>query len=236
MFTKSLREGIEGIVFDAVGTLIEPDPSVADVYLRAACRQGVALDPVEVRARFRLYFRNDEVDESLGPMATDEALEYRRWRRIVSSVLPEVSDIDRAFSELWSHFARPEAWRCFDDVGQTVQALRAAGIPLRIASNFDGRLHAVVAGLPAIAPLRDSLVISSEVGFRKPHFAFYRAACNSLGVPAEGVLYVGDDPANDLRGPRQAGLRSVLVDRSGAHPGETPSVPDLMALLAALGV
>jgi putative hydrolase of the HAD superfamily len=236
MFAKSLREGIEGIVFDAVGTLIEPEPSVADVYLNAACRQGVALDPAEVRARFRLHFRNDEVDESLGPMVTDEALEYGRWRRIVSSVLPEVSDVEMAYSELWNHFARPEAWRCFVDVGPAVQALRAAGIPLRIASNFDGRLRGVVAGLPAIAPLRDSLVISSEVGFRKPHFDFYRAACTSLGLPADRVLYVGDDPENDLQGPRQAGLRSVLVDRSGAHPGETPRVPDLAALLAVVGV
>ena len=171
------------MVFDAVGTLIEPDPSVADVYVASAARQGVTLARAEVRERFRRHFRNDEVDEAKGPMVTDEALEYRRWRRIVGSVLPEVADPGRAFEELWHHFARPDAWRCFPDVGPAVRALTGAGLPLRIASNFDRRLRAVVAGLPEIAALSDSLVISSEVSYRKPHPAFYRAVCASLGLP-----------------------------------------------------
>ena len=34
MMSETLWDGIEGIVLDAVGTLIEPEPSVADVYLR----------------------------------------------------------------------------------------------------------------------------------------------------------------------------------------------------------
>jgi putative hydrolase of the HAD superfamily len=106
-------------------------------------------------------------------------------------------------------------------------------VPVRVASNFDGRLRGVVAGLPAVAGLRDALVISSEVGYRKPHPAFYRAACARLGLPPGRVLCVGDDLENDVLGAGRAGLRGVLLDRSGAGPADRPWVAGLTELVAA---
>lgn len=235
MITKSLWDGIKGVVFDAVGTLIEPSPPVADVYRAAAARQGVALEPEVIRDRFRRHFRDDDLDEMAGPMVTDEASELRRWRRIVGGVLPEVPEPGRAFEELWGHFARPGAWRCFPDVAGSVRRLSDAGFPVRVASNFDGRLRGVVAGLPEIAGLGESLFISSEVGFRKPHPEFYRAVCVALGLPPGQVLFVGDDPENDVEGPNRAGLRAARLDRS-RHPEAGPNVlPGLAALVGLLG-
>lgn len=227
---NSLWDEIAGVVLDAVGTLIEPCPTVADVYLSAASRQGVALDRSEVRERFRRHFRNDEIDETRGPMVTDETIEYRRWRRIVRAVLPELPDPERAFDELWGHFARPDAWRCFADVGPAIGALMGAGLSIRIASNFDGRLRGVVAGLSDLAGLQDSLVISSEVGHRKPHPAFYRVVCESAGLIPSQVLFVGDDLENDVLGPGRAGLRAALLDRDGR--GDADGFPDLASLVA----
>lgn len=226
MIAQTLDRGIRGIVLDAVGTLIEPRPSVAAAYAGAARRQGVELDPAVVRARFRRHFNRDERDERRGPLATDEALEYRRWRRIVTGVLPEVPDPDRAFEELWDHFARPESWAVFDDVRQAAAGLEAAGIAVRVASNFDARLYRVLSGLPAIAHLAAGAVISSEVGYRKPHPAFYQAACRSLGLPPNQVLCVGDDVENDVHGPRRAGLHALLLDRGGWAPNTLPRLRD----------
>jgi putative hydrolase of the HAD superfamily len=234
MSAITLEDGIEGIVLDAVGTLIEPRPSVAAAYAEAARRQGIVLEKGVVKARFHRHFGDDEVDELRGPLATDEPTEARRWRRIVANVLPEVPDPDRAFAELWEHFGRPESWGVFEDVGPALRRLAGAGLRLRIASNFDGRLHRVARGLPAIAPWAETLVISSEVGYRKPHPEFYRAACASLGLTPDRVLCVGDDPENDLHGPRRAGLRAALIDRDGRVPDDLPHWPDLGALAAYL--
>lgn len=218
------------MILDAVGTLIEPSPPVPSVYVEAARRQGLELDAGEVKRRFERSFRVDESDERGGSLATDEAAEHRRWRRIVADVLPDLPDPDRAFSELWDHFGSPSAWRTFSDVGPAIVKLREAGAKLVIASNFDGRLRAVVRGLPVLAGEEPGLVISSEVGFRKPHPGFYRAACVRLGLPPGRVLCVGDDPDNDVLGPRRAGLRAILLDRKARRPESIDCVSGLEAL------
>ncbi len=173
------------------------------------------LDSATLKARFRDSFASDEVDDLRGPLATDEATERRRWRRIVAACLPEVSDQSRAFDELWSHFADPTSWIIFPDVVPALERFRARGLRLCIGSNFDGRLRRVVAGLPEFAGWTESLLISSEVGFRKPHRSFYEAACRHLGLAPGEVLFAGDDPENDDRGPRRAGLHAHLIVRSG---------------------
>jgi putative hydrolase of the HAD superfamily len=236
MLNETTREweSIEAIVFDAVGTLIDPCPTVAEVYVEAALRQGVELDRGVVKSRFHQYFRNDEVDEMRGPLRTDEATEFRRWRRIVSNVLPEVPYPDRAFFELWEHFSRPGSWRCFADVAPALAVLTEQKLPIRIASNFDGRLRTVVQGLTELSCCAGPLLISSEIGYRKPHAAIYQAACASLGLPPGRVLCVGDDVENDVLGPRRAGLRGLLLDRHGTQPEGVPCVSDLTALVQLL--
>ena len=47
MNSETGLNGIRGIVFDAVGTLIKPVPSVAEAYTAAASRQGVVIKPAE---------------------------------------------------------------------------------------------------------------------------------------------------------------------------------------------
>jgi putative hydrolase of the HAD superfamily len=223
---------IAGIVLDAVGTLIKPDPSVAEAYRQAALRQGVELAREEVRARFNRHFPSDDVRGDRGPHSTDETTELERWRRIVALVLPEVPDPRRAFDELWDHFGDPGSWRCFPDVPPALGSLREAGIAVCVGSNFDGRLRRVVRGLPGLSGLADCLVISSEVGYRKPHPAFYEAACRRLGLAPGQVLFVGDDREHDVHGASRAGLRALLLDRTGERPHDLPYVSDLTALVA----
>jgi putative hydrolase of the HAD superfamily len=164
-------------------------------------------------------------------MSTDEAVEFRRWRRIVGAVLPEVPDPDRAFQELWDHFARPSAWFWFDDVTPALARLQEARIAIGVGSNFDRRLRTVLQGLGPLAPLAEAAIISSEVGYRKPHPLFYRSLCETFRLPPEQILFVGDDVANDLDGPRRAGLQAILLDREGQAVPDRPSLPDLAGLV-----
>lgn len=229
-------DSIAGVVFDAVGTLIRPEPSVAEAYTAAARRQGVELDAAAVKARFQHHFHSDPVDGPNGPLSTDEATERRRWRGIVSKVLPEVPDPDRIFEELWIHFGRAEMWRAFPDAAETIQALQEAGLDVWIGSNFDSRLRPVVAGLPELADLASKLIVSSEVGFRKPHAQFFHSACERMGLRPDQVLCVGDDLENDVHGAHRAGLSGLYLDRGRRGRGDVPTVRELTELIGLVPV
>lgn len=230
------------IAFDAVGTLIYPDPPVSRVYFEAARRHGSRLSLEDVSQRFPRVFRESERLDSLAfrahpvlhanvpAISSDGASERDRWRWIVAQIVDDVPDTEACFEELFTHFARCSAWRCFDDVAPALSALRAAGHRLAIASNFDERLHALCDGIDALLPI-ECRVISSEVRERKPNAGFYRALLAAAGCTANELLMVGDDVENDIRGARDAGLAALLIDRrSPARPGQLASLHELLSL------
>lgn len=202
------------IVFDAVGTLMTPVPSVAEAYAAVGRRYDVELPVETVRQRFRQAFRDSE---SLGSNSkqrgqTSEADEITRWQWIVGQVLPEARDPEACFRDLWDHFAAPRHWQCYDDVAQTLAELTRRGIGVAIASNFDQRLQGVCAGLPELAGL-SRLFVSSSLGVRKPEPDFYHAVRANLNVAADDLLMIGDDPECDVAGPRQCGWRARSLQR-----------------------
>jgi len=215
--TASLLAGVHAVVFDAVGTLLHPEPTPAEIYAIIGQRFGSQLARSEIKPRFAAAFALEEVADRERRLTTDEARERERWRRIVAQVLDDVRDVDGCFQELWNHFTRPESWRLAPEAPRIVSALRRRGLATAIASNFDRRLHAVLAGHPLEL---DVVVISSEVGWRKPSPAFFAAVCKSLDLSGEQILFVGDDRVNDYDGAQQAGLRAVLLDPAGRWVGD----------------
>jgi putative hydrolase of the HAD superfamily len=198
------------ILFDAVGTLIYPDPPVAEVYYAAGRRFG---SQSEIEARFRLALAAGQTG---GP--TSEANERERWRRIVRQVLDDVTtQRDALFEAMWNHFAQPQHWRLYDDAAATLEPLRGCGWKLGIASNFDSRLNNIVAGHP---PLRscDAVFVSSEVGYTKPDSRFFKAIEQRLQTHPGQILLVGDDEAADVQGATSAGWRVLLLKRDGFCP------------------
>jgi putative hydrolase of the HAD superfamily len=211
-----LLQGVRAIVFDAVGTVIHPEPPAAIVYAETAQRLGSKRTAAEIATRFRTAFAREESIDYANGLRTSEAREVERWRNIVSWVLDDATDGDTCFRQLFEHFSRPHAWRCDADVAATMDSLAARGYVLGLASNYDRRLRSVVAGLPGLGRLRH-LIISSEIGWRKPAAQFFCALCQAIALPAETILYVGDDPSNDYEGARAAGLRAALFDPHEKH-------------------
>jgi putative hydrolase of the HAD superfamily len=218
---------VSWILFDAVGTLIYPDPPVAEVYQAAGRRFGSRLAESEIRSRFRQALAAEQTG---GP--TSEANERERWRRIVRRVIDDVTtQADALFEALWDHFAQPQHWRLYSDVPATLKVLQSRGIKLRIASNFDARLRQIVAGLPQLAPF-DAIFVSSEIGYTKPDLRFFQAIEERLQTPGGSILLVGDDVAADIQGAMDAGWQVVRLQRDGICPkGAIRSLDGLFAHL-----
>ena len=209
--------GVRVVVFDVVGTLIEPAPPVALAYQQAAARHGVHLGAEEIRTRFSEAWRRQEaVDAAALPaFATSRDREAMRWRAIVEDVFVDCAGAGDIFADLWRHFGDAAAWRPIDRGRSLVRSAIDAGVTVALASNFDERLLAIAC---VIEPLSwvPHVFPSSEIGWRKPAPEFFRALEDRLGCRPEESLLVGDDPDLDVTAARRAGWQAVDVGDASA--------------------
>jgi len=127
--------------------------------------------------------------------------------------------------------------RLFEDSIPTVRALRAEGVRTVLVSNCSNNTRPVVARLDLEREF-DALILSFEVGARKPQPAIYRAALDAVRSQAADAIFV-DDQADYCDGARALGIDTRLIIRPDAHPPEgfAPStnghrvITDLAALL-----
>ena len=197
---------VRAVVFDVVGTLVEPHPSVAVAYQRAAARHGVELGVGDIDGLFRAAWRKQEAVDATAatPFATDRARERDRWRAIVLEVFSNVSAAPAIFDDLWEHFGRPAAWRPTRHGPTLVQQAIDAGLTVALASNFDERLFAIAGHVEPLVRV-PHVFASSELGWRKPAPEFFRSVEARLGFGPTELLLVGDDPELDLAAGRRAG-------------------------------
>ncbi len=221
-----LDKSIKAVMFDAVGTLMVPEPSVARAYFEAGKQFGSQLDEATLAARFRTAMAlEDRKDGERFGGRTDQCREYGRWVRIVDRVFDDVSETEELFAVLWDHFASAANWRLRPDVAALWTALRKRKLIVGVASNFDDRLVAICSHL---APLdkETHIFASSQLGWRKPAVGFFREIESRLGLAPEQLLLVGDDMLHDYTAAREAGWHAMLLDPQG----ECAGVPHLRAL------
>jgi putative hydrolase of the HAD superfamily len=215
---------IRAIVFDAVGTLIHPSPPAGYVYAQVGRRFGSRLDVPDIAERFKAAFRAEEERDRLNGYRTSEEREIERWRHIVATVLDDAGDGETLFHELFDHFAHPESWLVDPDAPEVIKRLASRGLRLAIASNYDRRLHSVIAGMPGLGLLQHR-IISSEVGWRKPVPEFFMVVTRATNAQPQEILFVGDDLENDYRGALAAGMQALLFD-----PHRRVRSPDIQTL------
>ena len=57
----------------------------------------------------------------------------------------------------------------------------------------------------------NAVVVSEENGWRKPSSHIFQDALDKLQIQANEAVYVGDNPIEDIKGAKQAGLKTVFV-------------------------
>ncbi len=221
---------MKAVLFDAVDTLIRPWPSVGSVYARAAAGHGLRCPARALEAAFRPSYRELFPERFFGRPAlrTSEPRERRWWGRVVARTFeragcgaPDAAVIAAGLEA----FARGAAWRPMKGAVETLRTLKARGVKIGLVSNYDGRLHRVVAEM-GLRPYFDAVIVSSETGWAKPSPRIYAVALAALGVEAGEALMVGDRPNEDVAGATAAGLRALLYDPHGRAPGPA-SIRDL---------
>ena len=208
-------------MLDALGTLLSFEPPAP--HLRAELRaRGYEVDDAAAREAMRAeiaYYRA-HFDEGRDRASVD-ALRMRCAAAMEPALpgVPRTTILDALLAAL-RFFAYP-------DSAPTLMTLREAGIRLVAVSNWDWSLHERLSET-GLTPLLDGAVASAEVGVAKPDPAIFARALELAGTT--DAWHVGDTPEADVAGARAAGLRPILIDRSGAAPGAIRSLTELIPL------
>jgi len=111
-----------------------------------------------------------------------------------------------------------------------------------LLSNFDdAQCGREVFDDTGVAHLFEAIIISAEVGLRKPNPQIYRRMLEMLNLDASEVLFVGDTPREDVDGPHRVGMRTAWISKGvAAVPEGIPqphfTIADLADLPAILGL
>jgi HAD superfamily hydrolase (TIGR01662 family) len=222
---------LRAVLFDVDFTLARPGPELGpEGYVRAGERHGLTLDP----ARYEEARDAALVDLRRHPeLEHDDEIWFRFTERIVRGM---GGDADPAYAcavEITRGWERHENFDLYDDVLDTVAALRAAGLRIGLVSNSarDVREFARHHGLDV-----DAGISSFHHGHTKPHASIFRAVLDLLDVGPTEALMVGDTIADDIEGALAVGMRAILLDREGRRPDFEPRIETLQQLLSALHV
>jgi putative hydrolase of the HAD superfamily len=167
------------------------------------------------------YFA-DRADELFRRDAEDEADLAAITRTLFTDLGATLDDAELrryidATHKVWHrYFTVPDESRALLDT------LRERGLRLAIVSNTatPGRLIRPLLAEQGLAERVDTIVLSSELGKRKPHAAIFERALGDLDVPADRALFVGDRRYQDVLGAKRLGMRTVLARwfREDVHP------------------
>jgi HAD superfamily hydrolase (TIGR01549 family) len=100
---------------------------------------------------------------------------------------------------------------------------------LGLLSNFDeARTGRRIVADTGVLPLFEVVIISAEVGLRKPNPQIFALALNALKLRPDEVLFVGDTPYDDVLGARRAGIPVAWLTRGKEASFEDQEQPDFI--------
>lgn len=113
-----------------------------------------------------------------------------------------------------------------DGAREVVEAL-ASGFQLGVVSNgfVDIQYHKL--NMLGIKELFSCIVLSDEIGIRKPTPDIFLHAAVLLKRTPEECLYVGDSYEYDIRGAKEAGMKACWFNRQGSPAPRSLLTPDM---------
>ena len=209
---------VQAVVFDAVGTVLVPQPPLEEAYHRHAQALGSRLSAQQVSRRFHAAFARHFGSAPLEPC--NERTERELWARVVQDVFGDQQvECQRLFVRLWDHFARCEHWALCPGVTELWTWLHRHGYRLAVASNFDRRLEAICRGKPPL-DLAEAVFTCTNLGVRKPSVEFFRRIAARVELDPRACLMVGDTLRADVLPALEAGWQAVHL--CSDHPLQEP--------------
>lgn len=102
-----------------------------------------------------------------------------------------------------------------DQLHAVLRYLKSQGLKLGVITNGTIQVQAGKIHQLGICEYFDSIVISEEVGFKKPDSRIYIKTLDQLKVIPSEVWYIGDHSYNDIVGAAECDIKAIWCTRDG---------------------
>jgi putative hydrolase of the HAD superfamily len=212
---------IRAIFFDVGYTLLQPAASTSEICRRFLRTYGQDRSLNAIESAMLIVDQGRMVDyhafnDDWAHPGTILMLWLRYYRRLFN-LLDVPDDGEQLAREIIMWYGQPQAWQPFPDVVDTLERLQESGFRLGAVSDWAPTLLSILQAHGLTRHL-DFVLCSGAIGFCKPSVQFYQLALQRAGVQPHQALHIGDSYHADVRGALAAGIRPVLLDRTGTAP------------------
>lgn len=184
------------VIFDFDGTLFSRDQStvyLSDAANRYAAKFGSEISTDDLAARI---FRDANIPGTLRHrISLDQEVPKEIYRRM-QAVADNLFAPDGLGIDLYAREIDPSRWYPDPELMETLEALRSNGIKIGLLSNCGWDVTSVLQ-LHGLTEYFDALVLSYQIGHRKPEPEAFQIACDQLNVNPRNAIMVGDKPPRE---------------------------------------
>jgi len=219
---------ISAVLFDFGGTLVDTPPQYdyedSVIQLQQSLRKnGIAVSfedykKAHIEIRDRIYGGNSLREISFGSRICEALSRFGYSFEPTDSV---VTNATEAFMEPWI-----QARTMKKGVPSILRRLKSRH-KLGIVSNFsDSSTVWKTLRRFNIEGFFDAVVVSIDVGWRKPCPRIFQTALKTLRVPASESLFVGDELDHDIEGANKVGMPTVWLKKASTQRSKLRVKPD----------
>lgn len=216
---------MKAIIFDVFGTLIQVvRANSARVIISNIRESGAEVDEEQFISEWRSYYA----------LHTTPECGFMTEREIFTTRIQMFYDrygVDRnAQADNDALLAAAFHRTAYDDVVPALNALKKR-FKILIGSNTDNDILEAVMKKNGITA--DDIYTSESLRCYKPDPRFFSRILDANCLQPQDVIFVGDNPRDDISGPKQLGIKTVLIDRNGGTKdfGQDYTISDLNELI-----
>ncbi|MEU8305340.1 HAD family phosphatase [Actinomadura sp. NPDC048955] len=205
---------VKAVITDWGGVLTSPLAEAIEVWLTAD-----RIDVERYKTVMRAWVKQAYDGAGTNPIhgLEDGSLPTSEFERLLAA---ELLTVDGAPVEAAGLIARMfGAFAPVEPMYEALRAVRAAGARTALLSNSWGNDYPH----DLFAELFDAVVISCEVGMRKPDERIFRHALDLLGLDAAECVFI-DDIEHNIRAAQALGIRGIL------HTGPDTTIAELRGM------
>jgi epoxide hydrolase-like predicted phosphatase len=179
---------IKAVIFDYGGVI--GFNVIRDIYVDTAKRFGLAKE--DVRAAFH---------EVRNPAQRGEIGVKEFWERFAAKFDIDPKELERVWLDTFTGKSRDN-----EDVIDLIKKLKANGYKIGLITNLTNVFPST--RWISDADIFDDIVVSNEVGMRKPEPKIYNLALDRLAVDAAEAVFI-DDKLENVEGARAVGMKGI---------------------------